>query len=532
MAQSTPLDLDELIRLGAENLQGVVAIDSQSDERSESIPSTEGQRALSSYLRAFFEALGYEASQDAAANLLVEVPGEVPGPPVALMVHMDTARGTEAVQALCCHERWDGSPIAYPKNPRLEVSVERYPETRPFVGEDVLHGPGERAFGLDDKLGMSQLMTLGQVLARRGHRHGPLLFVFRPDEEIGRMAAVVGLAAELARRGVRYGYTIDGIAPFEVNVENFNASRAYVQVRGARAELEPLARTRLLHLRVDGAKSHGATAKAEGYKSATVLFARAFAPLSRRRDLLPLRFESDPSAEVSARLTFLVRGEDEAALKRAEAALLGRFEEELAPHAYKGALIEVTGREELAPGATFTDEVARLFVHLATFLRSEGPTPKLSEDSQGREGYTNPCFVHAGDGELRLEYRMRAFDESELTAREDEVRRVAASGPGELPIVVERQYGNMGPRLMASPELVTWATRAAERAGEAVLVQPIRGSTGVDPFLDESIPVANLGTGYFAPESEKEFTSKQSIARHVRWLLELVQEVASAPVGR
>ena len=44
-------------------------------------------------------------------------------------------------------------------------------------------------------------------------------------------------------------------------------------------------------------------------------------------------------------------------------------------------------------------------------------------------------------------------------------------------------------------------------------------------FLDftSGIAVANLGTGYFAPESEKELTSLQMLAAHARWLVGLVQ---------
>ena len=56
--------------------------------------------------------------------------------------------------------------------------------------------------------------------------------------------------------------------------------------------------------------------------------------------------------------------------------------------------------------------------------------------------------------------------------------------------------------------------------------EPIRGGTGVDPFLEQGIPVANLGTGYFAPESEKELTSRQNVARHSLWLTHLVQVIA------
>lgn len=84
----------------------------------------------------------------------------------------------------------------------------------------------------------------------------------------------------------------------------------------------------------------------------------------------------------------------------------------------------------------------------------------------------------------------------------------------------------MGPALAAYPELEEWATAAAVPLSAEVQRNPIRGGTGVDPFLQRGIPIANLGTGYFAPESEKELTSRQNIARHALWLTYLVQVVA------
>jgi tripeptide aminopeptidase len=519
-------DLAALARAGAENLARVIAIDSQSDERSETIPSTEGQVRLAEDLERFFGELGFQTERDDHANLIVDVPGTAKGAKLCFMVHMDTARGTRTVDQLSVTEAWDGGLIRFTDNDALEVSVERFAQTQGFVGEDLLHGPGDKPIGLDDKLGMSELMTLAQVLAQGGVEAPDLVFVCRPDEEIGRMAAVTGLAAELKRRGVTHGYTVDGIAPFEVNVENFHASRAFVRIEGQPVEQPPLPRNRRLQIGLRGCKSHGATAKAEGYRNATVLFARAFAPLSRRSDCLPIGFASDPTAETDATLTFLLRGEDEAAVERCERALLDALDAELRPHAWKGAGLDVLARDDDFDPAGVTDEVARTFAHLATFLRKSGPEPLLSEDSEGHQGYSNPCFVHHEDGVVRVEYRLRDFDRDALTAREDHVRAVAAEGPGTLPVEVEQQYVNMGPRMRDFPELVRWARAAAEACEQSIVEQPIRGGTGVDPFLDQGIPVANLGTGYFAPESEKELTSRQNIGRHARWLVELVREVA------
>jgi len=520
--------LAEIAERGTHHLERVIAIDSHSDERSETIPSTPGQRELATFLAGYFEGLGFEASVDSNANLIVDIPANTEGTPtLAFMVHMDTSRGTEAVPHLETLPAWNGARIPFPRNELLQVSVENYPETATYLGQDLLFGPGDAPIGLDDKLGLAEMMTMAEILAKNPSvPHGALVLVCRPDEEIGRMAAVEGLADVLKARGVRYGYTVDGLAPFEVNVENFNAARARVRIAGRPLELAPLAHARRLTVVIHGAKSHGATAKAEGYQNATSVFTRALAPLSRRNDIIPVGFQSDHQAEVNATLAFIVRGDDDAALDAAERALKGALEGELAPHAWKGARLEVVTREDVAADAPLTDEVMRLFAHLATFFRVEGPSPKLSEESDGYDGYSNPCFVEHADGAITLEYRLRDFTDDGLAARKRHVEMVCKEGPGELPVTITDQYVNMGKDLAPFPELVEWAEAAALSVGRKVLRRPIRGGTGVDPFLARGIPVANVGTGYFAPESEKEFTSRQNLADHALWLVHLVATVA------
>ena len=59
---------------------------------------------------------------------------------------------------------------------------------------------------------LDPLAGLGPLLAAQPDvPHPPLVFVARPDEEVGRHEAVVALAALFAERGVRFGYTVDGI---------------------------------------------------------------------------------------------------------------------------------------------------------------------------------------------------------------------------------------------------------------------------------------------------------------------------------
>ena len=526
-------DLETLAGWGTENLTRVIAIESQSDETSESIPSSAGQRVLSDFLRGHFRDLGYATEQDAFANLLVTIPSNLaPGhacPAVALMVHMDTAQGTLAVPALTITPAWDGSRVRYPENSRLTVSAERYPEIACFVGDDLLHGPGRFPMGLDDKLGMAELMTLARVLSENPDiPHGELVLVFRPDEEIGRMAAVDGLADELARRGVRYGYTVDGILPFEINVENFNAAGALVKVEGRPPAPAPAARARTLTIAIAGVNTHGATAQPEGHRNSTVITARALAALGAREDVTIVDFQSDPALECNARLVFVLRGDDDAAIESAEAALLQALRDEIEPHAWKGAYFEIVERAPGIPDELVTgpgDGARRVIAHLQRVLDEPGPRPLLAEDSDGYHGYSNPYFVSRKGSTFTIEHRMRDFDPASLARRCEHLRQVCAAD--RLAVDITQQYVNMGPKLAAYPELVDWAVdalSALDRAGER---RPIRGGTGVDPFLTRDIPVANLGTGYFAPESEKELTSRQNIARHTLWLVHLAQVIAA-----
>ncbi len=533
--RSPTQDLETLADWGTEHLTRIIAQDSQSDEESPSIPSTEGQRTLSADLRTFFADLGYDGRTDDYGNTVVRVPSNLPEgerrPTLALMCHIDTSKGTLAVPSLEVAPAWDGSPIPYPDNDRLQVSAERYASVRPFLGEDVLYGPGAAPIGLDDKLGIAEVMTLGRVLAANPDiARGELRFVFRPDEEIGRMAAVVGLAQTLLDEGVSHGYTVDGIEPFEINVENFNASRVHVTVPDEPLGLPEVGCARHVSLAVIGVKSHGATARAEGYLNATVVVARALQRLGARSDLFVTGFRSDPLAETNAQVDLLLCGETNGALDSTQAELVAALEAVLEPHGWRGAGLEVT---HAVPVALDEPEgrggAMRAVEHVASFLATPGPTPVLSEDSDGYQGYTNPHFITPLADGYEIRYRVRDFDPDALQRREAHVLGVCAAATPPLVGEARAQYINMGPQMKPFPELDTWASAALEAIGQPVVRRPIRGGTGVDPFLDKGIPVANLGTGYFAPESEKELTSRQNIARHALWLVHLVQAVA--PVG-
>ncbi len=392
------MSVDDRI-LGAksrEHLEAVVAIASDSDESSATIPSTEGQRELAAWLERFFGSLGCTVERDAFANIIATLPGRGAGAdaaPIALMVHLDTARGTAALPELICEPAWDGGALDYPANPALTVSTATYPAVEVFVGGDVLHGPGDAPFGLDDKLGLSHLMTLAWLLQQAPVDHPPLCFVGRPDEEIGRMEAVEGLAEALAARGVTTGWTVDGIWPFEVNVENFNAAQ------GSLVFDEPprLATSSTWTVHLGGVNTHGATAKAEGHRAAT----RLAAEIAARLDPAVTEaqgFVSDALRDCDAVVVFGTTG-DGSDLRAAVDAVL-------TPHLPRGASFRLEPGG--APGVG-TDAMLRW---VRAFLASDPGWPLAAEDSSGRQGYSHPYRARPNGSGLQLDVRIRDFDVS------------------------------------------------------------------------------------------------------------------------
>ena len=59
---------DEIARLSRRHLEAVVAIDSQSDERSSTVPSSEGQRRLADWLALFFAEQGASVERGMSAE--------------------------------------------------------------------------------------------------------------------------------------------------------------------------------------------------------------------------------------------------------------------------------------------------------------------------------------------------------------------------------------------------------------------------------------------------------------------------------
>ncbi|HJZ60428.1 MAG TPA: peptidase T, partial [Gemmataceae bacterium] len=130
----------------------------QSDDRSETYPSTPGQLVLGQMLRDELLALGLsDARQDEFGIVFATIPGNVPGAPtIAFNAHVDTnpeTSGKDVNPQVIRNYR--GGDIVLPKDPTKVIRVGENPELNALVGKTIITTDGTTLLGADDKAGVA-----------------------------------------------------------------------------------------------------------------------------------------------------------------------------------------------------------------------------------------------------------------------------------------------------------------------------------------------------------------------------------------
>ena len=209
-----------------------VAVDTQSNEESESQPSTAKQLNLLRMLCEELKALGVEATLDEYGYVMGSIPSNVDKdvPAVGFIAHVDTApdaSGADIKPQIV--ENYDGGSIDLKGVPGLALKPSEFPEMLHYVGQTLITTDGTTLLGADDKAGVAEIMDAVQyIMAHPEFKHGPIRIGFTPDEEIGR--GVVKF--DVARFGADFAYTMDGGEVGELEFENFNAASAKIHIQG------------------------------------------------------------------------------------------------------------------------------------------------------------------------------------------------------------------------------------------------------------------------------------------------------------
>jgi len=209
-----------------------VSFDTQSDENSDTFPSTEKQKVLLQYLAEEMRSMGMtEVTMDRYGYVMGTIPAS-PGlenaPVVGFIAHVDTSpdmSGKDVKPRIV--EDYDGTDIVL--NGQLTMKVEEFPELKLFKGHTLIHTDGTTLLGADDKAGVAEIMTAAEhLLAHPELRHGKIRIGFTPDEEVGRGVDYFDVAAF----GADFAYTVDGGYEGELEYENFNAAGAKIHIQG------------------------------------------------------------------------------------------------------------------------------------------------------------------------------------------------------------------------------------------------------------------------------------------------------------
>ncbi|WP_374290980.1 peptidase T [Paenirhodobacter enshiensis] len=205
------------------------SVDTQSDEASESKPSTAIQLNLANILADELRAAGAEDVRITEYGaVLATVPATAEGPTIGLCSHMDTAPAYNATGVKPRVIRgYNGGEITYPDS-ALVLSPEASPYLAGKIGHDIVTASGLTLLGADDKAGVAIIMTAVHELLASPRPHPKLRIAFTPDEEIGR-GVDPRLPADL---GVDFAYTFDGGAVGEIEHETFSADGAKITVKG------------------------------------------------------------------------------------------------------------------------------------------------------------------------------------------------------------------------------------------------------------------------------------------------------------
>lgn len=206
-----------------------VTVNTQSDELSESCPSTRQQYKFGEMLVEEMKSMGItDACIDANGYVYGTVPGDPQLPVIGLIAHMDTSPDCSGANVHSQVIHYQGGDIVLNEQENIRMSEKEFESLSKDVGKHLIVTDGSTLLGADDKAGVAEILACAEYLLTSKIDHATLKIGFTPDEEIGRGADLF----DVKGFGADYAYTVDGGALGEIEYENFNAAGAKVTVKG------------------------------------------------------------------------------------------------------------------------------------------------------------------------------------------------------------------------------------------------------------------------------------------------------------
>jgi tripeptide aminopeptidase len=207
-----------------------VQVDTQSDDDSETYPSTAKQLDLTKMLADELREIGLEDVElTEHGYVFATVPG-TSGPTVGLIAHVDTSSDESGTNVRPQVIRdYEGSDIVLPGDPRKVLRPSENPILAERTGHDIVTTDGTTLLGADDKAGVAEIMgAVAYLVAHPEIEHAPIRVGFTVDEEVGRGVDHF----DIEEFGADFAYTLDGSEIGRIDDETFSASGCEFESRG------------------------------------------------------------------------------------------------------------------------------------------------------------------------------------------------------------------------------------------------------------------------------------------------------------
>lgn len=209
-----------------------VSFDTQSDENSETFPSSQKQFSLANYLADELRQIGLsDVEVDENCYVTATLPQNCDGelPTIGFIAHLDTSPDVSGKDVKASVVKFDGNDIVLNSELNIALSPSEFPEMNSYLGQELIVTDGTTLLGADDKAGIAAIVSAMEALIKNSDvKHGKIRIAFTPDEEIGCGAD----RFDVKKFGADWAYTIDGGAIGELEYENFNAASATIKFKG------------------------------------------------------------------------------------------------------------------------------------------------------------------------------------------------------------------------------------------------------------------------------------------------------------
>ncbi|MBN1598734.1 MAG: peptidase T [Bacteroidales bacterium] len=210
-----------------------VKIDTQSNESSETYPSTPSQLEFSKLLAEEISEIGLkDVHLDKNGYLMATLPANIKEhvPVIGFIAHVDTSpdfTGKNVNPKI--FDNYFGKNLLLNEKKNIMLSPREFPLLNNYIGQPIIATDGTTLLGADNKAGIAEILTAMEVLIQNPDiKHGTIKIAFTPDEEIGRGANKF----DVKKFGADFAFTVDGGPIGELEYENFNAASAKISIQG------------------------------------------------------------------------------------------------------------------------------------------------------------------------------------------------------------------------------------------------------------------------------------------------------------